>query len=332
MPPLIRPLARWLILSVALVAASCTPYVEYHRAPTQPPTASESGAVVSPSSRTGTLAVSPVDSLDTVLSVIDSARERVWLATYILSEKRIIRALEDAQARGADVRVLLEPRVYNLPTINQAAYDRLSGAGIRVGWIASEGFGLHHAKYLIADGRYIVSTANFSHSSFTENREYFFVGSDPEDVGAFERLFAADSAGEPYRAGTGAVVTSPETSRARIEAALSGARESVDLAMQSMSDPRILAILRDLARRGVRVRVVLGGESRVEENAILARALASEGMTAYELDRPYIHAKAFAVDGKLVYVGSVNFTPSGFDANREAGVILENPEIARMIS
>jgi cardiolipin synthase A/B len=307
------PVIIRLLPLLAVFVAACTPYVDYHAEhdTARVPAAATGAVPANPEYRTGTLAVSPDgDSLDLVLSRIASARERVWLATYILSEKRVIKALEDAHARGADVRVLLEPAVYNLPTINRAAYDRLSKSGISVGWIRSASFGLHHAKYLVADGGYVLSTANFSHSSFTENREYFFAGDDPGDTAELVRLFEADATGAVFSAGTGALVTSPETSRSRLEAALSGARESVDMAMQSMSDPRILTILRGLAQRGVRIRIVLGGADRVAENASLARTLSAAGMTAYALDKPYVHAKALAVDGKLVYVGSVNFTPS----------------------
>ncbi|HRI35901.1 MAG TPA: phospholipase D-like domain-containing protein [bacterium] len=128
------------------------------------------------------------------------------------------------------------------------------------------------------------------------------------------------------------ITTSPETSRTDIEAVLRSAKVSVDLAMQSMSDPGIHQILADLAKQGIKIRMVLGGAGRIPENAVLARALESAGMEVGISDKPYIHAKVLIVDGLTVYLGSVNFTTPGFDENREVGILFENREIAQRIS
>ncbi|HRI35900.1 MAG TPA: phospholipase D-like domain-containing protein [bacterium] len=186
-------LFRFLLLWLVIALAGCTPYVEYHRETSEPQPSATIAEGRTPVYRTGVLTYSPDGgSLDLVLERIESAKTRVWLATYILSEKRVMQALENAQARDVDVRVMLEPEVYNLPTINRAAFDRLSKKGIDVQWISAPTVGLHHAKYLIIDDGYILSTANFSHSSFTENREYFFAGNHPRDLESLERLFESD--------------------------------------------------------------------------------------------------------------------------------------------
>src|SRR5580704_8139604 len=42
---------------------------------------------------------------------------------------------------------------------------------------------------------------------------------------------------------------------------------------------------------------------------------------------PDVHNKGFVVDGKTVIVSSQNFSPAGIDQNRDAGMILESPEL-----
>jgi phosphatidylserine/phosphatidylglycerophosphate/cardiolipin synthase-like enzyme len=51
-------------------------------------------------------------------------------------------------------------------------------------------------------------------------------------------------------------------------------------------------------------------------------------LTANIRTQPSVHNKGFVIDGKTVVVSSQNFSPSGIETNRDAGVILESPEIA----
>ena len=52
-------------------------------------------------------------------------------------------------------------------------------------------------------------------------------------------------------------------------------------------------------------------------------------LTANIRTQPNVHNKGFVIDGKTVVVSSQNFSPAGIDENRDAGVILESPEIAQ---
>jgi hypothetical protein len=52
-------------------------------------------------------------------------------------------------------------------------------------------------------------------------------------------------------------------------------------------------------------------------------------LTAQIRLQPDVHNKGFVVDSSIVVVSSQNFSPAGIENNRDAGVILENPEIAK---
>jgi phosphatidylserine/phosphatidylglycerophosphate/cardiolipin synthase-like enzyme len=52
-------------------------------------------------------------------------------------------------------------------------------------------------------------------------------------------------------------------------------------------------------------------------------------LTANIRTQPDVHNKGFVIDGRTVVVSSQNFSPAGIYENRDAGVILESPEIAQ---
>ena len=58
------------------------------------------------------LLVEPTDGVTPLIKAVDSAQRTVFVEAYILSNRRIVRALERAQARGTHVYVVLEPTPY----------------------------------------------------------------------------------------------------------------------------------------------------------------------------------------------------------------------------
>ena len=74
-----------------------------------------------------------------------------------------------------------------------------------------------------------------------------------------------------------------------------------------------------------------------ESEAKFAQQLAGKGvdvrmMPAPETaDTPYMHSKMILVDGKLAYVGSVNFSVNSTTKARELGIIFANDAVAGQI-
>ncbi len=109
------------------------------------------------------LIVSPNNSKQRLLELINSAKQSLEVEAIYVSEVTIRNAIGMAKQRGAAVRVLLESSGDNADTI---AYFR--GVGIEVHQAST--FYLH-AKLLIADGVVFVGSENFSQSALTKNRE-----------------------------------------------------------------------------------------------------------------------------------------------------------------
>src|SRR5205807_1346455 len=54
--------------------------------------------------------VEPTAGESVITNSIDEAKQSVWLEIYLLTDTKVIRALEGAAHRGLDVRVMLEPK------------------------------------------------------------------------------------------------------------------------------------------------------------------------------------------------------------------------------
>jgi phosphatidylserine/phosphatidylglycerophosphate/cardiolipin synthase-like enzyme len=111
--------------------------------------------------------VEPQDGVHSIIRALDKARDHIFLETYILTDARVIHALERAAAQGVGVYVLLEQRPLGMGSQPERLADMLRAAGVFVRWTPPR-FYLTHAKFLLLDDRMaVVSTANFSRSAFS---------------------------------------------------------------------------------------------------------------------------------------------------------------------
>jgi phosphatidylserine/phosphatidylglycerophosphate/cardiolipin synthase-like enzyme len=167
--------------------------------------------------------------LDRIVSMIDSAKQQVLVEVYILTEKRIIKALQDAKKRGVTVRVVLEKNVFGGTNINAKTFKSLQPAGISVTYDNSKLYNFIHTKLLIIDDTYIITTGNLSYSSFVYNREFYVIGKDGADLQTLENIFGADFEGREISESTANLVISPINSRKKIETLLISAHKDIFL-------------------------------------------------------------------------------------------------------
>jgi phosphatidylserine/phosphatidylglycerophosphate/cardiolipin synthase-like enzyme len=226
------------------------------------------------------------------------------------------------------VRVILEPTPYLNEDANRAAADTLAAAGVTVRW-ATPRFSFTHAKVLIVDhARLAVMTLNLTAAGLGGNREYAAVDADPVDVAAAEAVFAADETGDVAGA-AGRLVTSPDTSRAAFAELIEGATASLTIETEELTDPGIVAALLAARARGVGVTLVWPGPP---DTGAAFTKLAAAGATVRATATPLIHAKVVVADGRALYLGSANFTPTSLDRNRELGLRLDDAALARRVA
>jgi cardiolipin synthase A/B len=99
-----------------------------------------------------------------------------------------------------------------------------------------------------------------------------------------------------------------------------------------VAPPRLFQALRDSARDGVDVRLLVPGSSDVPLVRNLSRMgyrdLLRSGVRIYEWDGPMLHAKTIMSDNRWVRVGSSNLNPSSLLGNYELDVLIEDAELA----
>jgi cardiolipin synthase len=281
--------------------------------------------------------VEPDAGEQVITSAIANAQHSIWLELYLLTDRHVISALEEAANRGLDVRVMLEPHPYGGGSISpRETMDRLSAAGIKVK-STSPAFALTHEKGMLIDGStaYIM-TANLTNAALgvgsTKNREYGIIDSNPQDVKAIADIFQADWNRSQVTLNDPNLVVSPINSRNTLESLIKSAQKSLLIECEELKDQAIEQDLADAARRGVTVEVILpspGGSSDSNHDGIVA--IKRGGAQVREDKRLYMHAKITIVDGVKAFVGSENFSAQSLDRNRELGIIVADQHVLSVL-
>ena len=266
---------------------------------------------------------------------LGAAKESVEASFMRLDAPRVLDALIAAHRRGVVVRVMSDDdmRAHRFA----APFQRLAAAGVsvRTDGGAPWSVNLHH-KFCVIDGEWLwngdwnatVLESRTAHMSAFLLRSRSLAGSFRRQ---FERLWRGEDAGLGSPAstpGSPAALAVGGTARAHfgvaqdlgvvVAAEILRARRTVDVAHAVFAHRRVLMAVLDVARRGVRVRVVANatpGPARV------ADACARFGIPVLRSTA----TKTIVVDGARVITGSWNCT-DGVD--HENVVVLEGcPEV-----
>ncbi len=121
------------------------------------------------------------------------AEKRIWItSSYFVPDRRFLRALTGAAARGVDVRVIVAGNtdVRLAKWAGEHVYERLLAAGVRIfEWTRT----VLHAKTAVVDSRWsTVGTYNLDHRSYRANLEVNAMILDDGVAGQLEAIFLED--------------------------------------------------------------------------------------------------------------------------------------------
>lgn len=276
--------------------------------------------------------VEPEAGAKPIVSAIAGANRAVWLEVYLLTDTAVIHALEEAAGRGVDVHVLLDTTPYGGGgTSAQETLAKLAAAGAQAK-AASPAYRYTHEKAMVVDGAtgYIMTcnltVSGLGGSSQTTNREYGVIDTNPTDVAEIAAIFWADWDRTTPRLADPNLVVSPVNARAKLGDLIGSARSSLAIEDEEMLDPQMEDALLAAARRGVAVEVVLPAPSPGAPPSTDVPRLARGGVHVRYSVALYMHAKLIVVDGARAFVGSVNFSATSLDANRELGILIADPD------
>jgi len=259
------------------------------------------------------LVLDPAERKAALLGVIGAARRRLVLSLFRCDDFSILDALAAALERGCEVEALLTKRAKGGKKRLKKLWAALEDMGAVVTRYADPVV-KYHAKYLVADeSTAIITTLNPTRKCFTKTWDAVLITKDPAVVKGLMTLFKADVAGVPLpsRRPLGRrLIVGPERSRAEIRSLIAGAKHSIRILDHKLSDPDLLALLRERRAGGIAV-MVLGKHPM-------------RGMSP--------HGKMMIIDEERAVLGSTALSTLSLDFRREVSVVVHEPALVRQLN
>lgn len=252
-----------------------------------------------------------------MIRAIQRAKERVDVAIFRTDRKAVVKALGAAVERGVRVRVLVAHTNRGGENRLRKLERRLLELGATVARTGDE-YLRYHGKYLIADDTLHVFTFNFTGTDTRKSRAFGVSTRDKRALRQATDLFEADCTRQPFSAGDGCLVVSPDNAREALAAFIKGAKRQLLIYDVNLQDGAFTRLLKAKAEAGVDVRVI--GKMK-GSGAIAVRSLRTMRL----------HARAIVRDGAKIFVGSQSLRRPELNLRREVGVLISNAAAARQL-
>jgi len=242
-----------------------------------------------------------------VLELIGSAQRSLLLSIFRCDDLSVLHELGEAVARGVRVEALMTGQAKGWGK----RLAPLAGCLERMGVVIHrrpEGVMKYHAKYMVADeAQALVGTLNLTRKCFRRTRDFVLNTADPAVVTGLAEMFRADSSAVVLRREQRSerLIIGPDDTRQRIETLLGGAKRSIRILDHKLSDPAMLAILRDRQRKGVAVEIERGDRH----------------------DSLAAHGRLIVIDQATAIFGSFSLSARSLDERRELAVVIQAPEL-----
>jgi phosphatidylserine/phosphatidylglycerophosphate/cardiolipin synthase-like enzyme len=138
------------------------------------------------------------NQLEDVLQILATAKERIWIEMFYMTDPRIIHALILAAGKNVDVRILCDPNEYslglpmrgapNLPFVGELA---VADVPIRL-FNTAPGRQMHQKSMLVDDELVYTGATNFTRMSFRSNTESSVLIRSRNVAKIFEQRFLED--------------------------------------------------------------------------------------------------------------------------------------------
>lgn len=248
-----------------------------------------------------------------MLETIASARERLVLSLFRCNDYGVLDAIAAALERGVKVEAILTKRAKGGKKSLKKLWEALGDMGAVVHWYADPVV-KYHAKYIVADGRRaMIATLNPTKKCFSRTWDFVFITENRDLVRSIATLFALDAAGErmlPRHRISDRLIIGPEGARARVQELLSAARRKIQLLDHKLSDPDVVALLRERRDAGVEV-------------SVIGRKAAG----------PLVpHGKLLLIDESHAVLGSMALSALSLDFRREVSVLIDDVAVVATLN
>jgi phosphatidylserine/phosphatidylglycerophosphate/cardiolipin synthase-like enzyme len=246
-----------------------------------------------------------------ILNVIRSAQDTIALSLFRCNDREIFAELARASARGVRVEALATVRAKGRKAKLRKLWTRLEETGASV-HAYSDPVVKYHAKYIVVDdGPAVVASLNFTRKCFERTCDAVVITYDPEVVCGLRALMEAD---RDERALPDTVsprlIVGPERARRQLTALLAQAKTSIRIIDAKLSDPDLVALLRERRAAGLTV----------------------DTYCSKRLGPFKSHGKMMLIDDSIAVVGGLALAAISLDFRREVAIVLDHPEAVAEIA
>src|SRR3989442_13614176 len=204
------------------------------------------------------LVLAPAARREAVLHLMRSAQDRLALSMFRCDDLAVVDEVAAAVKRNVNVRVLITHRARGWKQRLKELGALLESTGAHVQRYTGP-LMKYHAKYVVADdGPALVSSLNFTRKCFESTRDFLVFSEDPDVVNGLKMLFEHDchTPTAPLSGITNRLIVAPDQARQRLTGRLRYAQTSIGILDHRVTDPEILALLREKQSNGVPVKVI----------------------------------------------------------------------------
>ncbi len=251
----------------------------------------------------------------TVLKAIKQARSSISLQIYGLTDKDVVALLEQKKAEGLDVSIFYDKKASKYLPKTLGAHP-------------VQTTGLMHRKILVIDNSLVfLGTANFTTQSLKMHGNLV--------MGAWDQPLARflSDAVDPSRTFQieDTKLTSfllPDHTHKAIETLSShilSATKTIQVAMFTLTHPKLINHLIDAIKRGVRVSIAIDRYTSLGASKQAIERLQNAGAEIYvSQGSQLLHHKWALIDEHTLVMGSANWTRAAFEKNQDCLLIFEN--------
>ena len=284
------------------------------------------------------LIVMPDDSAKPILEAINAATKSLRVKMFLFSDPSILKAVLDAQKRGVNVRIMLNPARRDGESENKESHKMLVAAGVKVIDSNPEYDVTHEKSMVVDDTTAFVKSLNWETKNLTETRDYAIVTSHAHEVAEIIECFEADWNRKPFKGDEHShLIWCCGNGRERITKFIDDAKDTIFLQNERYQDAVVIERLVRAARRGVKVHVMARPPHKLKKEKLVEavggmRIMEDVGIKIHKLKHLKLHAKMLLADHARAIVGSINLAPGSFDSRRELAIEVDDEHVVKRLS
>ncbi len=257
------------------------------------------------------------------LAAIQRAESSILVATYTMTDYKLIDALKHKSEKGVSVKVICDPEACSKENV-----ERLGG---KVVTLPSVEKGLLHRKILVIDNKEVwLGSANLTRDSLRVHGN-LVAAINNEELAEEIRLRLEEKRAKKQHFLVGGqdieLWFTPYDREAteRLKELIRSAKKTLRVAMFTFTRKDLAWELIEAYKRGVDVEVVVDGNSGKGASKNIVNLLEREDVPVF-LSRgsELLHYKFMEIDGKILVNGSANWTLAAFTKNADCFLVIHD--------